>query len=120
MQNYNLGHTINFLGIKTALNSSLNYTNNQVGLFDNSSLGASVAVSKKLLKEKLNSNCGLLYNNTQSDIDKSSVFGIKLNNSYTLLQKHNFTLGMISMFRSSANKPANNDIMLNFNYGCSF
>ncbi|TDW52797.1 hypothetical protein EV144_1011490 [Flavobacterium sp. 270] len=120
VQNYNLAHTINFLGIKTALNSSLNYTNNQVGQFDNSSLGASVGVSKKLLKEKMNANFGLLYNNTQSDISTSSVFGVKLNNSYTLLKKHNFTLGMISMFRSSTNKPGNNDIMLNFNYGYSF
>ncbi|WP_264536980.1 hypothetical protein [Flavobacterium sp. N1736] len=120
VQNYNLAHTINFLGIKTAFNSSLNYTNNQVGQFDNSSLGASVGVSKKLLKEKLNANFGLLYNNTQSDASSSSVFGIKLNNSYTVLQKHNFALGMISMFRSSTNRPANNDIMLNFNYGYSF
>jgi len=120
VQNYNLGHTINFLGIKTALISTLNYTNNQVGLFDNSSLGASVAVSKKLLKEKLNSNFGVLYNNTQSDIDTSSVFGIKFNNSYTVMQKHNFALSMISMFRSATNRPANNDIMLNFNYGYTF
>lgn len=120
VQNYNLGHSINFLGIKTALNSSLNYTNNQVGKFDNSSVGASVGVSKKLLKEKLNSNFGLLYNNTQSEENSSSVFGIKLNNSYTVLQKHNFSLGMISMFRSSTNKSSNNDIMMNFNYGYSF
>lgn len=120
VQNFNLGHTINFLGIKTALNSSLNFTSSQVGLFDNSSLGASVGASKKLLKEKLNSNFGLLYNNTQSDTDSSAVFGIKLNNSYTLLQKHNFALGLISMFRSSTNRAADNDLMLNFNYGYSF
>lgn len=120
VQNYNLAHTVNFLGIKTALNSSLNYTNNQVGRFDNSSVGASVGVSKKLLKEKLNSNFGVLYNNTQSDVSTSSVFGVKLNNSYTLLKKHNFTLGMISMFRTSTDRPENNDIMLNFNYGYSF
>jgi len=61
-----------------------------------------------------------LYNNTQSDIDTSSVFGIKFNNSYTVMQKHNFALSMISMFRSSTNRPANNDVMLNFNYGYSF
>ena len=120
VQNYNLGHTINFLGIKTALNSSLNYTNNQVSQFSNSSLGASVGASKKLLKEKMNANFGLLYNNTQSNLNSSSVFGIKLNNSYTLLEKHNFTLGLISMFRSSTDKPGNNDTMLNFNYGYSF
>lgn len=120
VQNYNVAHTINFLGIKTALNSSLNYTSNQVGLYDNSSIGASVGVSKKLLKEKMNTNFGLLYNSTQSDADSSSVFGINLNNSYVLLQKHNFSLGLISMFRSVKDRPNNNDIMLNFNYGYSF
>ncbi|WP_229335562.1 hypothetical protein [Flavobacterium sp. ALJ2] len=120
VQNYNVAHTINFLGIKTALNSSLNYTSNQVGLYDNSSIGASLGVSKKLLKEKMNTNFGLLYNSTQSDADSSSVFGINLNNSYVLLQKHNFSLGLISMFRSVKDRPNNNDIMLNFNYGYSF
>jgi len=120
VQNYMLSHSVNFTGIKTALNGSLNYTNNQIGRFDNSSLGASVGVSKKLLKEKLNANFGLLYNNTQSIESSSSVFGINFNNSYTLLKKHNFKLGMISMFRSATNKPANNDLMLNFNYGYSF
>lgn len=120
VQNYMMSHSVNFTGIKTALNSSLNYTNNQVGQFDNSSLGASVGVSKKVLKEKLNTNFGVLYNNTQSDESSSSVFGINFNNTYTLLKKHNFKLGMISMFRSATNKPANNDLMLNFNYGYSF
>lgn len=120
VQNYMLSHSVNFIGIKTAVNSSLNYTNNQVGQFDNSSLGASVGLSKKLFKEKLNANFGVLYNNTQSDESSSSVFGINFNNTYTLLKKHNFKLGMISMFRSATNKPANNDLVLNFNYGYSF
>lgn len=119
VQNYMMAHTINFVS-KMSLNSSLNYTNNQVGQFDNSSLGASVGVSKKLLKEKLNTNFGLLYNNTQSDVSSSSVFGIKLNNSYTLMQQHNFSLSMISMFRNATDKAGNNDFMLNFNYGYSF
>ena len=120
VQNYMMAHSVNFTGIKTALNSSLNYTNNQVGHFDNSSLGASVGLSKKLFKEKLNANLGVLYNNTQSDASSSSVFGINFNNTYTLLKKHNFKLGVISMFRSATSKPANNDLMLNFNYGYSF
>ncbi|PAM94956.1 hypothetical protein B4N84_10695 [Flavobacterium sp. IR1] len=120
VQNYNLAHTINFTGIKTSFNSSINYTENQVSQFDNSSVGASVGVSKKLLKDKMNTNFGLLYNNTESNVTSSSVFGIKFNNTYMLLQKHNFTLGLISMFRSSTGRPQNNDLMLNFNYGYSF
>jgi len=119
VQNYSVAHTINFTGIKTSLNSSLNYTNNEVARSDNSAVGASLGVSKKLLKDKMNTNFGLLYNTSQSNIT-SSVFGIKFNNTYALLQKHNFTLGLISMYRSTTNKPQNNDVTLNFNYGYSF
>lgn len=120
VQNYNLAHSINFISTKFALNSSLNYTNNTVGQFDNSSMGASVGVSKKVLKEKMIANFGLLYNNTQSPTNSSSVFGVKLNNSYTLMKKHIFSLSAISMFRSSTNAPNNNDILMNLNYNYSF
>jgi hypothetical protein len=119
IQNYNLAHSVNFV-TKMALNSSLNYTKNTVSRFDNSSLGASVSVSKKLLKDKMNANFGMLYNNTESDTNSSSVFGIKLNDSYTLLKKHNFALNVISMFRNSSSSIGNNDITLNFNYSYSF
>lgn len=120
VQNYNLAHSVNFVNMKIALNSSLNYTSNEVAKNNNSSVGASVGASKKIFKDKLNTNFGLLYNNSQGNANSSSVFGINFNNSYTLLQKHNFRLGLVSMFRSATDKPANNDIMLNFNYGYSF
>jgi hypothetical protein len=119
IQNYNLAHSVNFVS-KMALNSSLNYTKNTVSRLDNSSLGASVSVSKKLLKDKMNSNFGILYNNTESELNSSSVFGFKLNNSYTLLKKHNFALNVISMFRKSSTSVTNNDITINFNYSYSF
>jgi hypothetical protein len=120
VQNYNLAHSINFMATKFALNSSLNYTSNTVGQFDNSSMGASIGVSKKVLKEKMIANFGLLYNNTESQTNSSSVFGVKLNNSYTLMKKHIFSLSAISMFRNSSSAPSNNDILLNLNYNYSF
>lgn len=120
VQNYNLAHSINFMATKMALNSSLNYTSNTVGQFDNSSMGASIGVSKKVLKEKMIANFGLLYNNTESQTNSSSVFGVKLNNSYTLMKKHIFSLSAISMFRNSSSAPSNNDILLNLNYNYSF
>lgn len=119
VQNYSLAHTINFTGISTSLNSSLNYTNNQVAKAGNSAIGASVGVSKKILKDKMNTNFGLLYNTSESNVT-SSVFGVKFNNTYVVMEKHNFTLGLISMYRSSTGKPQNNDLTLNFNYGYSF
>ncbi|WP_196216466.1 hypothetical protein [Flavobacterium sp. LC2016-01] len=116
VQNYNLAHSVNFIGIKVALNSSLNYTSNEVGRNSNSSMGASVGASKKLLKDKLNTNLGVLYNNSQGDMNSSSVFGVKFNNSYVLLQKHNFNMSIISMFRSSTASKKYNDLNATLNY----
>ena len=119
VQNYNLAHSINFIEMKVGLNSSLNYTNNQVGINNSFSTGASVGASKKLFKDKLNTNLGFLYNNSQGDMNSSSVFGIKFNNSYTLLDQHNFSLNIISMFRSSTNTQKFNDLTATFNYAYS-
>ena len=105
--------------MKIALNSSLNYTSNEVAQNNNSSVGASVGASKKLFKDKLNTNFGLLYNNSQGNTNSSSVFGVKFNNSYVLLEQHNFNMSIISMFRSSSNAKKFNDLTATLNYSYS-
>lgn len=119
VQNYNLAHSVNFINMKIALNSSLNYTSNEVAQNNNSSVGASVGASKKLFKDKLNTNFGLLYNNSQGNTNSSSVFGVKFNNSYVLLEQHNFNISIISMFRSSSNAKKFNDLTATLNYSYS-
>jgi hypothetical protein len=119
IQNYNLVHSVNYIEMKIALNSSLNYTSNEVGKNNTSALGASVGASKKLFKDKLNSNLGILYNNSNGNNNSSAVFGIKFNNSYLLLDQHNFNLSIVSMFRSSTNVKNFNDLAATFNYSYS-
>lgn len=119
VQNYNLAHSVNFINMKIALSSSLNYTSNEVAQNNNSSVGASVGASKKLFKDKLNTNFGLLYNNSQGNTNSSSVFGVKFNNSYVLLEQHNFNMSIISMFRSSSNAKKFNDLTATLNYSYS-
>jgi hypothetical protein len=119
VQNYNVAHSVNFMETKIGLNSSLNYTSNQVSQNSNSSIGASVGASKKLFKDKLNTNFGVLYNNSQGNTNSSSVFGVKFNNSYMLLDKHNFNMSVISMFRSSSNAKKLNDLNATLNYSYS-
>jgi hypothetical protein len=118
IQNYNLSHSIHFMEMKIAVNSSLNYTNNEVAQNDNSSVGASVGASKKLFKDKLNTNFGLLYNSSQGNKNSSSVFGIKLNNSY-VIENHSFNMSIISMFRNSSNAKKYNDLTATLNYAYS-
>lgn len=119
VQNYNLAHSVSFIETKMSLNSSLNYTSNEVGQNNNSSVGASVGASKKLFKDKLNTNFGVLYNNSQGNTNSSSVFGVKFNNSYVLLEQHNFNMSIISMFRSSSNAKKYNDLTATLNYSYS-
>ncbi|WP_196239565.1 porin family protein [Flavobacterium cheongpyeongense] len=119
VQNYNLAHSISFIETKMSLNSSLNYTSNEVAQNNNASVGASVGASKKLFKDKLNTNFGVLYNNSQGNTNSSSVFGVKFNNSYVLLEQHNFNMSIISMFRSSSNAKKYNDLTATLNYSYS-
>jgi len=116
IQNFNMSHSINFLESKFALNSSLNFTTNEVSKNDNSSLGASAGISKKFLKEKLNTNFGVLYNNSKGNTNSSDVFGAKFNSSYVLLQKHNLNMSIISMYRTSTSAENFNDITATINY----
>ncbi|CAA9196000.1 hypothetical protein [Flavobacterium collinsii] len=116
VQNYNLAHSINLIGVKVALNSSINYTSNEVVRNNNSSVGGAVGASKKMLKDKLNTNLGFLYNNSQSNANSSSVFGVKFNNSCALLEKHNFNMSIISMFRNSSTAKGFNDLTATLNY----
>jgi hypothetical protein len=119
VQNYNATHTINFLPLKMALNTSLNYTLNTVSIMNSSSKGGAVSVSKKMLKDKLNNNLGFLYNTTNTGTTSNSVLGIKYMANYTVFKKHNFSLGAIQMFKKN---PTNNlnELTVNFNYGYNF
>ncbi|EKT4552042.1 hypothetical protein JE945_001185 [Flavobacterium psychrophilum] len=119
VQNYSATHTINFLPIKMALNTSINYTLNTVSTMNIAAKGAAISLSKKLLKDKLNNNLGVLFNTTANDGKTNSVLGLKYTANYIVLKKHNFSLGAIQMFKKS---PTNdlNELTLNFNYGYNF
>jgi hypothetical protein len=120
IQNINLTHSIHFKPSKTAFNSSINYTLNAVGVLENKSRGGSLSVTKKMFNDTFGTNLGVIYNDTKSDTNSSSVMGIKLNTSYTFLKKHNFTLSGIKMFRKSDRTDAIQDLTANFNYSYSF
>lgn len=119
VQNYSLAHSINFPSTQMGLNTSLNYTDNTTGLMDSQAYGGSVNVSRKFYDNKLSSNIGALYNQT-TGTGNNNVFGLKLSGNYLLLEKHNFSLYAIQMFRQAKGKDNMNDLTINFNYSYSF
>lgn len=119
VQNYSLAHSINFPSTQMGLNTSLNYTDNTTGLMDSQAYGGSVNVSRKFYDNKLSSTIGALYNQT-TGTGNNNVFGLKLSGNYLLLEKHNFSLYAIQMFRQAKGKDNMNDLTINFNYSYSF
>ncbi|MFM9403420.1 hypothetical protein ACKLNQ_16010 [Myroides odoratimimus] len=120
VQNYNLTHTLTLKSIAAGLSTSVNYTDNKISAMNSNSYGAGVNFMKKFLENKLNSTFGVLYNQMQNPSGNNSVYGIKLNASYVLLEKHNFSLNGIQMFRQLYTGVNNNDLTLTFNYSYSF
>ncbi len=120
MQNYNVTHVINFMPIKMALNTSLNYTLNTVSTLDNSSKGAAFSVTKKYFNDKLNTNLGVLYNTTNGAGNSNSVWGIKCMSNYIAFKKHMLSLGAIQMLKQSSRIDNINELTLNFNYNYNF
>lgn len=120
VQNINIAHSYAFKELKMAINSSVNYTLNTVGLLENSSTGGSASVTKKFFSDQLNTNLGVVYNTTQGTNTKSEVYGVKTNLSYSLYKKHNFTVSGIQMFRQATSKQLIQDLTVNFNYSYTF
>jgi hypothetical protein len=120
IHNGSLAHSINLKTYKMALNTTINYTSNTVGALKSSIEGGSFNVSKKMLHDNFNSGFGLLYNSTKNNDNSSTVMAIRLNTSYMLLKKHNFTLAGIKMFKQAGTNNSIQDFTLNFNYSYSF
>ncbi|MDR0196403.1 MAG: hypothetical protein LBI73_14885 [Myroides sp.] len=120
IQNFNLVHTLTMKSIAAGLSTSLNYTDNKISAMSSNSYGAGVNFMKKFLDNKLNSTLGVLYNQMQNTSGNNSVYGLKFNASYVLLEKHNFSLNGVQMFRQLYTGINNNDLTLTFNYSYSF
>lgn len=119
VQNYNLVHTVTFKAIAAGLSTSLNYTDNKISALSTNSYGGGINLIKKYFENKLNSSLGVLYNQTEGTNNSSSVYGVKFNASYVFLEKHNFSLNGIQMYRELQNRDTN-DLTLTINYSYSF
>lgn len=120
IQNFNLVHTLTMKSIAAGLSTSLNYTDNKISAMTSNSYGAGVNFMKKFLDNKLNSTLGILYNQMQNTSGNNSVYGLRFNTTYVLLEKHNFSLNGVQMFRQLYIGKNTNDLTLTFNYSYSF
>jgi hypothetical protein len=113
---YVVGYPENSLNIIGSLNTTLNRLETGKSLI----LGPTLGVNKLFMDKKLNTSFSSSYNTSYNNGDKQNdIINLRLNGSYIYLEKHNFNLGVVSLFNKSAGTK-NNDITANLTYSYSF
>ncbi|MEO7976518.1 hypothetical protein [Flavobacterium sp.] len=101
-------------------NGSLNNTYGKTDSGKNLIFGPTIGASKLFFDKKLTTNASTSYNTSYNDGEKQNdIFNIRLNASYIYVQKHNFNMGIISLF-SNASGRKNNDLTATLTYSYSF
>ncbi|MBE0391549.1 hypothetical protein [Flavobacterium sp. PL002] len=99
---------------------SLNNTYSKLENENNLIIGPTLGISKLFYDNKLNTSFSSSYNTSFANGDKKNdVFNFRLSSSYVYLEKHNFSLGVISLLSKSA-AINNNDLTATFSYTYSF
>lgn len=97
---YTLGFPKEAMNVSLAANTSYN----TVGSIDNNlTLGPTLAIGKQFFDKKLRTNFSSSYNTSFTNGEQqNSVYNFRLGGNYLWLQKHNFTLNLLSLFRNTS------------------
>jgi hypothetical protein len=104
---------LNFMG-------SINTTYSQMESGNSLIIGPTLGVTKLFMDRKVNTSFSTSYNTSFSNGNKQNdIFNLRLTGSYLYLEKHNFNLGVISLFGKTTTSK-NNDITATLTYAYSF
>ncbi|CAM1362319.1 conserved hypothetical protein [Tenacibaculum sediminilitoris] len=117
--NFNTSYTLGLPQRKINITSALNTTYNTIGRDESYTWGPTVAVNKKILKDKLNTTLSTSYNQNNSKTNKASTTNFRLNANYVYREKHNFNLSAIQLFRNTSLKNTQ-DLTVTFGYNYAF
>lgn len=113
---YTLSFPENTFSVSAAFNATLNkiMANNSVAL------GPTLVLSKQLFSKKVKSSLSSSYNtSTTNGEQQSSVVNLRFNAGYQLLEKHQFNLSALSLFRNTVASNSN-DFTVTFGYNYNF
>ncbi|MCX2680554.1 hypothetical protein OOZ15_11430 [Galbibacter sp. EGI 63066] len=105
-----------------AMNVSLagNASYNTVGEDKNLTLGPTLSVGKQFFDKKLRTSFSSSYNTTMANGEQQgSVYNFRLGGNYVYLEKHNFSLNLLSLFRNGATS-SGNDFTATLAYSYTF
>ncbi len=113
-------YTISFSELNLNITPAINGTYNTIGLEDATTWGPTFNVKKGFYDNKLNSTLGVSYNKTQNTGVTTNVANIRGGLSYILLEKHNFGLNFVQLFRSTPTLKGLKEFTATVSYNYSF
>jgi hypothetical protein len=108
--NSNVAYSLNMVPRSLTLSTSFNYSSNKLLSTRSSTLGPTVSLSKSLFDKKLRITGSCSMNNTYNEDSMiSRVTSVRGNASYSLKQKHNLNLSLVTLNRLTKMETSAND-----------
>jgi len=100
--NMNAGYNYSMVPINLSLSLALNYNRSNTQTVTTEMYGPTLSVNKSFFDKLLRSGISASFNNAYSNSDlTSSVFNIRLNNSYTYKKQHSINLSLVYVNRNN-------------------
>ena len=110
------GYPDKTLTLSLAANTSYTTTGEDKSL----TLGPTLSVGKQFFDKQLRTNLSSSYNSSYSNGEQqNSVYNFRLGSNYVWLEKHNFSLNFLMLFRN-ATLNSNRDLTITFGYSYAF
>ncbi len=118
--NASVSHSINFTQNNLILSTAINGTYNTIGRDESTTWGPTVSIGKHFFNKTLRSRFGASYNQSNGLSGNVNVTNFRINFGYVLLEKHNFNLNAIQLFKSVDNQDNFNEFTATFGYNYTF
>lgn len=118
--NLNVGHSINFTERNLSINTAINGTYNTIGREESTTWGPTLGIGKYYFDKTLNTRISTGYNNANSAAANTKVTNIRGSASYTLKERHNFSLSAIQLFRNGGSTGNLSEFTATFAYNYAF
>ncbi len=118
--NVSCAHTINFPKNDVSISTAINATYNTIGREESTTWGPTLSIGKHFFNKTLISRMGGSYNQSSGISGNSRITNFRLNLGYVLLEKHNFNLNAVQLFKSVDQDKNFNEFTATFGYNYSF
>ena len=121
MINAGTSYSMNFLSSGLMISGDVNFNNSRIMNANAITWGPTLSAASKVFKKTVNLSGSVSYNTGYMEgIKQNDVFLFRLNSTYILKEKHNFSLAYNFRWRSSINQPSRNSSLLTIGYAYNF